>query len=216
MSRFCILLGGSVVVTPRLLQQISGCRCIAADGGMAHAQPLDLSVELWVGDFDSSSRELESRYAQVERRSFPAAKDMTDGDLAAQAAIARGATSLVLVGAMGGQFDHALAHLTLALRLSRSGCATMLTSGSEEAHPLLPGKLALSLPADSRISLLPLSDLEGLSLRGTRWPLDNVDVELGSTLTLSNSVLGAVEVSLASGYGILIVYPPQAGSQNRR
>lgn len=207
MSRFCILLGGPIAVTPRLRHQIDGCRAVAADGGMAHAHALDLTVELWVGDFDSSSRELESRYANVERQSFPAAKDMTDGDLAAKAAIARGATSLVLVGAMGGQTDHAVAHLTLAIRLSRSGCAAMLTSGHEEAHPLLPGSLALSLPSGSRLSLLPLSDLRGLSLRGTRWPLDNIDVELGSTLMLSNSVLGPVEISLASGYGMVIVGP---------
>jgi thiamine pyrophosphokinase len=211
MSRFCILLGGPVTVTPRLRRQIGGCRCIAADGGMVHAQPLGLAVELWVGDFDSADRELENRYQHVERQSFPVAKDMTDGDLAAKAAIARGATSLVLVGAMGGQTDHAFAHLTLALRLSRSGCATMLTSGAEEAHPLLPGKLSLSLPPGSRLSLLPLTELGGLSLRGTRWPLDDIDVELGSTLTLSNSVLGPVEVSLASGYGIVIAYPAATG-----
>jgi thiamine pyrophosphokinase len=83
----------------------------------------------------------------------------------------------------------------------------MLTSGSEEAHPLLPGRLSLSLPPASRLSLLPLTELSGLSLRGTRWPLDDIDVELGSTLTLSNSVLGPVEVGLASGYGIVIAYP---------
>ncbi|MDP9137215.1 MAG: thiamine diphosphokinase [Pseudomonadota bacterium] len=211
MSRFCVLLGGIVTVTARLRQQISGCRSIAADGGMAHAQPLGLAVELWVGDFDSSSPDLESRYRHVERQTFPAAKDRTDGDLAAKAAIARGATSLVLVGALGGQTDHAFAHLTLALRLSRSGCSTMLTSGTEEAHPLLPGRLALTLPIDSRLSLLPLTDLAGLSVGGTRWPLHGIDVELGSTLTLSNTVLGPVEISLASGYGIVIAYPVQEG-----
>jgi thiamine pyrophosphokinase len=210
MSRFCILLGGPVTFTRRLRQQTSACRAIAADGGMAHARALGITVELWVGDFDSSSPELENQYREIERHGFPVAKDMTDGDLAARAAIERGATSLVLVGALGGQTDHAFAHLTLALRLTRSGYATMLTSGFEEAHPLLPGKLALSLPLDSRLSVLPLSDLAGLSISGTRWPLNDVDVELGSTLTLSNLVRSDVEVSLVSGYGAVIAYPPVA------
>jgi thiamine pyrophosphokinase len=211
MSRFCLLLGGPVTVTARLRQQISDCRYIAADGGMAHADPLGVKAELWVGDFDSSSAELERRYSHVERHSFPAAKDMTDSDLAAQAAIARGATSLLLVGALGGQTDHAFAHLALAIRLTRAGYATILTSGFEEAHPLLPGRLTLSLPVETRLSVLPLSDLKGVSLRGTRWPLDNIDVELGSTLMLSNVARDHVEVDLASGYGAVIAYPPAGG-----
>ncbi len=211
MSGFCILLGGSVSDTPRLRRQISGCRCIAADGGMAHAQQLNLTVELWVGDFNSSSPELESRYNHVERQTFPVAKDRTDGDLATAAALARGATSLVLVGAMGGQTDHAFAHLTLALRLARAGCPTMLTTGSEEAYPVLPGGLSLSLPPESRLSLLALADLRGLSLQGTRWPLADVDVELGSTLTLSNTACGPVEVGLVAGYGIVFAYPAETG-----
>jgi thiamine pyrophosphokinase len=136
---------------------------------------------------------------------------MTDGDLAAQAAIARGATSLVLVGALGGQTDHAFAHLALAIRLTRAGYATILTSGFEEAHPLLPGRMVLPLPTASRLSVLPLSDLKGLSLRGTRWPLHDVDVELGSTLTLSNVAHDRVEIDLASGYGAVIAYPPSDG-----
>ena len=83
----------------------------------------------------------------------------------------------------------------------------MLTSGEEEAYPLLPGTTALSLPEASRLSLIALSDLSGLSLRGTHWPLHEVEIELGSTCTVSNLATGPVEVTLASGYGMLIAYP---------
>ncbi|MCX7784062.1 MAG: thiamine diphosphokinase, partial [Meiothermus sp.] len=105
MHPFTILLGGSALPTQRLLAQVTGSRVIAADGGMRHAAPLGLQAELWVGDFDSASAELQLAYAHVPREEHPVGKDYTDGELAVQAALARGADRLILVGAMGGQTD---------------------------------------------------------------------------------------------------------------
>jgi len=207
MSRFAILLNGPVHPTERLESQCRGLRAIAADGGIVHAESLGLTVELWVGDFDSTPPEIESRYRAVPKSRFPAAKDKTDGDLAAEAAIARGASSLLFVGGLGGQADHAFAHLTLAVRLSTSGTAAMLTTGEEEAYPILPGSRPLDLPAGSRLSIVALADLSGLTLTGTQWPLRNAEVKLGETITLSNTVTGRVEIALRTGYGIAIAYP---------
>jgi thiamine pyrophosphokinase len=212
MSRFTILLNGPIRVTSRLKKQAEGSRVLAADGGIMHAEPLGLSVELWVGDFDSTSQQLATRYRAIPRQKFPTAKDKTDGELAADEAIRRGATSLLLVGSFGGQADHILGHFTLALKLARAGIATMLTSGDEEAHPILPGTTSLSLPKASRLSLIPLSDLSGLTLRGTHWSLQEAEVELGSTSTISNLATGPVEIALGAGYGILIAYPKSTSS----
>lgn len=210
MHPFTILLNGSIVVTPRLKAQVRGSRVIVADGGMVHAQPLGLQPELWVGDFDSASPELQQAYHHIPREEHPVNKDFTDGELAIEAALARGADKLILVGALGGQTDQTMAHLLLGIRLARQGIATLLTSGSEEAHPLVPGTLQLDLPHHSRLSLLPLGGFIGLSIRGVRWPLQKAEVHLGSTRTLSNVVLGRVEIELEAGYGVVFVYPEPA------
>ena len=210
MSRFTILLNGPISLTGRLKAQAKGTRAIAADGGIMHASSLGIEVELWIGDFDSTSAELAARYRDFSRRQFPVSKDKTDGELAAEEAVARGATSLLLVGSFGGQSDHALGHFALSLKLARAGVPTMLTSGEEEAHPVLPGTTRLDLPRDSRLSLIAFSDLKGLTLRGTHWPLDRADVALGSTMTLSNVALGDVDIMLEAGYGIAIAHPKLA------
>lgn len=207
MARFTILLNGPIHATPRLRSQIRGGRTIAADGGIVHAGVLGLDVELWVGDFDSTAPEVEASYAAIPRERFPVAKDRTDGDIASNAAIERGASALLFVGGLGGQSDHAFAHLTLALRLTAAGTSTMVTTGAEEAYPLLPGVRHLDLPEGSRLSILALSDLSGLTLSGTRWPLHNADVKLGETVTLSNVVTGPATVNLSAGYGIIIACP---------
>lgn len=206
MSRFAILLSGPLVPTAQLKAQLAGARAIAADGGMAHAAPLGLEPELWVGDFDSSPPELLQRYAHVPRQVHPTAKDKTDGELALEAALARGARELWLLGALGGRTDQTLNHLNLALRLAEQGLRVRLSSGTEEAYPLLPGKLRLELAPGTRLSVVGLSDLEGLSLQGVRWPLSGARVELGSSLTLSNEALGPVGLELSKGYGAVFVY----------
>ncbi|HYM99712.1 MAG TPA: thiamine diphosphokinase, partial [Aestuariivirgaceae bacterium] len=117
MSPFTILLNGPIRVTSRLKKQAEGTRTIAADGGIVHAEPLGLDVELWVGDFDSTSEQLAARYAAIPRQKFPTAKDKTDGELATDEAVRRGATALLLIGSFGGQADHTLGHFALALKL---------------------------------------------------------------------------------------------------
>ena len=207
MSRFAILLAGDLTVTPRLRAQIAGARVLAADAGMMHAAALGVTPELWLGDFDSAGSELVLAYKSVERRSYPAAKDKTDGELAIEEALARGATELVLAGGFGGQADHALGHFGLLLGLARKNIRALMTSGHEEARAIVPGRLRLDLAPGTRLSLVPFADMIGLDLEGVKWPLAKRNVPLGSTLTLSNVAEGPVAIGLEAGYGIAVAYP---------
>ena len=210
MTTFAILLGGTIAATARLLGQVRGARVIAADSGMAHAAVLGLTPELWIGDFDSAGSELALRYRDVPRETHPPEKNATDGGLAIAEALRRGASEIVMVGALGGQADHMLGHMGQALQLARAGQRCLLTSGREEAYPFVRGETLIDLPATSRVSLIPFTDLEGLDLAGVQWPLINRAVPLGSTLTLSNVAHGPVRIGLRSGYGMAVAYPAPA------
>ncbi len=207
MTRFAILLGGTLTVTLRLRQQLSGARIVAADSGIIHATALGVTPELWVGDFDSTGLELAGQYAHIPRQTHTTEKDTTDGGLAIAAALTRGARELVLVGGFGGQADHTLGHFGQMLQLAHTGLSSFITSGNEEAHPVLPGFTEIDVPEHSRISLIPFTSLVGLDLSGVKWPLVKRDVPLGSTLTLSNVAHGPVRISLQKGYAIAITYP---------
>ncbi|HVW55155.1 MAG TPA: thiamine diphosphokinase [Rhizobiaceae bacterium] len=208
MNIFTILLGGDLVPTPRLANQIAGTRVIAADSGIGHAGTLGLRPELWVGDFDSASQEHATRHAGIPRLTFPPEKDKTDGEIAVDAAIERGATSLVLCGAFGGaRVDHAFLHLTLALRLAEQGLSVFLTSGAQEGWPVPTGRKALSerFPEKTLFSVLPFSELQDLTVEGARWPLDHVGVPFGSSQTLSNVVEDGFSIRLGKGRALLLV-----------
>ena len=205
---FTILLGGELEVTDRLKTAIDGSRVIAADGGMRHAAALGVVPELWVGDFDSTDPSLFVRYDAVPRLTFPAAKAMTDGEIAVEQALERDAQRLVFVGGLGGtRSDHAFQHLVQGAALSAKGFSVLLTSGAEEAVPLLPGELFLDLPAGSLFSILGLDDLKGLTIENARYPLTGFYVPFGSARTLSNISEGRVRFALEEGKAIVLARP---------
>jgi len=207
-STFTILLGGNLVVTDRVRNAIAGSRVIAADSGMRHAAGLRVIPELWVGDFDSSDEDLIARFPEVERKTYPLAKNETDGEIATAEAIERGAKRLILIGALGGErSDHALQHLLLAMSLAERGFDILLASGDEEAIPFLPGKKAIDLPKDALFSVLGFSALSGLDILGARYPLKDFSLPFGSSRTVSNVAEGPVEFHLKSGKAMILARP---------
>jgi thiamine pyrophosphokinase len=207
MSKFVILMAGDVTSTVRLKNQINGAHTIAADSGMKHAEALGLTPELWVGDFDSTPTALLDQWSGVEQERFPAAKDKTDGELAIDAALKRGATEIILLGAFGGQLDHVLAHAALLHMIAARGVKTFATNGVEEAWPLSTSLSLWQIPSGTRVSIVGLTDLKALSILGVRWPLQRRDVTFGSTLTLSNEAKGDVSISLEQGRAVVLLYP---------
>ncbi|MCJ8056415.1 thiamine diphosphokinase [Shinella curvata] len=205
---FVVLLGGALAVTPRVRADIVGARFVAADGGMRHAATLGVVPEIWVGDFDSTPDDLIAAWPGVERQPYPVAKNETDGAIAVSVATERGAKDIVLVGALGGErSDHALMHLLHAVSLAEDGYAIKLTSGEEEAWPVLPGSREIDLPKGSLFSILGLSPLSGLFIGNVRYPLHDFSLPFGSSRTISNVAEGPIRLSLASGRAILIARP---------
>lgn len=208
MTDFAILLGGRLMRTDRLDRQLRDARFIAADGGMAHAEVLGVEPDLWVGDFDSTPPELIERHPHVKRESYPAEKALTDGELAVAAALDAGADRLILVGALGGtRSDHGLAHLVHALSLAEQGRDVLLTSGDEEAYPVIAGCFSFDLPAGSLFSIIGFSDLTDLTIGNARYPLDDFALPFGSSRTVSNVAEGAISLSLGAGRAMLLARP---------
>jgi len=201
---YTILLGGDIVVTPRLRSLIDPQHVIAADGGMRHAGALDLIPQLWVGDFDSSDEALQRSYDFVERVAYPAEKALTDGEIAIQAALDRGADRLILCGALGGRSDQVLGHMSMAIRLAQSGLSICLASGYEEGYPLYPGIHSFDLPFQCLFSLIGFNTLEGVRIEGAKWCLEDAILPFGYGRAISNVVEADLHISIGKGEGMLL------------
>jgi len=201
---YTILLGGDIIVTDRLRKLIDPHHVIAADSGMRHAHALGIIPQLWVGDFDSSDKELQQRYDFVERVTYPVEKALTDGEIAIQAALDGGARRLILCGALGGRSDQVLGHMTMAVRLARSGICTCLVSGEEEGYPLYPGSHHFDLPHGCLFSLIGFGNLDCVTIKGAKWCLDEASLPFGYGIAISNIAVAPLTVALKGGEGMLL------------
>jgi thiamine pyrophosphokinase len=151
---------------------------------------------------------LTAAFSAIPRKPYPAAKAATDGEIAVSEAIARGAKRLILVGALSGdRSDHALQHLLYAVSLAETGLDVLLTSGTEEAVPLIAGSITVDLPKNSLFSVPAFSELNGLFIENARYPLSDFHLPFGSSRTISNVAEGPVRFSLESGRAIVLARP---------
>src|SRR5690606_27720103 len=97
---------------------------------------------------------------------------------------------VVIAGGMGSRFDHSLANAHLLVALHRRGVRGVVTDGRHAVH-LLADRLELEGRQGDALTVLPLGQVcRGLRLEGLRWELDDHDLVLGDTLTVSNEFAG--------------------------
>src|SRR5262245_27513563 len=108
---------------------IDAANCvIAAHGGAVPLRDAERLPHLVIGDMDSldpTTLEVLSRRG-VEVRRYPREKDETDLELALLYAAELGATTIDVLGALGGRWDHTLANVALLALPELQGRQTRL------------------------------------------------------------------------------------------
>ncbi len=167
---------------------LSGAFVIAADSGLEQAAGLGLHVDVVVGDMDSVDPDLlaaaEAAGAEVHRH--PPDKDATDLELALDAAAARGAARVIVLGGTGGRLDHLLAN---ALLIGSPRYATMAVewlAGPHRVTAVHDATRIAGAPGDL-VTLLPVGGAaHGVRTDGLRWRLEGETLEAGSSRGVSN------------------------------
>lgn len=165
---------------------------LAADGGARFLLALGVLPQAVVGDFDSLSAEDVGRLeaAGVDLVRHPVRKDETDGELAVDEALRRGAGELVLAGGTGA-LDHTLGHIAILRRLAARGIAARLVAPQLSVRVLCaPAEVALVAGPGARVSVVSLGADAVVTLVGFDYPLDRGVIPSAGCLGLGNSVSG--------------------------
>jgi len=183
-------------------------RIICADGGTRHALQLGLTPTLVIGDLDSLA-ERDERYltdAGVPIRRHPREKDETDLELALEEALSAGATSILIVAALGKRVDQTLGNISLMSdpRLSAIDCR--MDDGLQEAF-FCTSTSEVHGEAGDVVSLLPWgAPVTGVRTDGLKWALVGESLQPHRSRGISNEMSSAsASVTIESGL-LLIVH----------
>lgn len=191
---------------------------IAADGGAAKALAAGVQPDLVVGDGDSLAPDVRDHLerAGVELSLASVDKDESDTELCLLAATARGARSLTVVGALGGERpEHAVANLLLMSDPRLDGVEVQLVDGPTRLVRIGsgegPGRLDIDGEPGDWISLFALAgDVRGVSTTGLRFPLDDETLRPGPARGLSNELVERAATVITARGRLLVVHTPRA------
>ena len=176
---------------------------ICADGGRDKLEGQGLTPDWYVGDNDSGGSP-----EGLPSVLLPAEKDVSDLEMALDKALELGCGRIVFIGCTGGRMDHALANLSLLVACAERGVEAALIDMENEVRFLGPGSYRIANePAYRYLGLIPLDwQVEGLTLTGVKYPLQNFNARCCSTRTISNEILPGkqAEISFTAGRMLLI------------
>ena len=189
---------------------------VAADSGACWLDELGVTPDLLVGDLDSIGEPLLERLtaAGVPIERHAPEKDESDAELALTRAVASGAETIVILGALSGErLDHELANLLLLADPAWAGRDLRIVRGGTTVRALHGGaSLELQARPGDVVTLLPVSgDAQGVTTDGLRYPLADEELRFGRSRGLSNVVERAgASVWLENGT-LLVVETGQQG-----
>ncbi len=202
------LIVASMATDPSFVADLAA-RCdlvIAADGGGSVCLSADVAPDLVVGDLDSLAREDELRLREAGARfkTVPAEKDVTDLDLALDAARDAEASEIWLTGVLGGRLDHTLAAI-----------GTLRRHADRQPRVLEPDARGWLLSCDGRsrlelgglgalVSLFAVGGQATVTCSGLKYPLSEEALGPLDSRGLSN-VLVDKEATIEVFAGVLLV-----------
>lgn len=196
----------------RLLPLVLGASTlIAADSGAHFFARHDVIPAVLLGDFDSCSPEVVSRFqeAGAEVVRLPRDKDKTDTEVALDLVLERGFKQALVVGALGGgRPEHSVANLFLLEAYARLGLDVVIASGDTlvygiwgEGPDATRSRIFRGSTGDW-VSLFPVTEeAAGVTTCGLRFPLRDAILRRGSTFGTSNEMTADVaSVSVTDGF----------------
>ena len=186
-----------------------GQNVIAGDRGLEVLYQLKIIPNHVVGDFDSVSPEILEFYKKQPKiifHTYNAEKDNTDTDIALKLAIQIKSSEITILGALGKRMDHAIANIHI---LKDALGANIPCQILDEHNRIYLVNTEKTLEKDKvygkYISLIPLtSTVEGLTLKGFKYPLNKYNLPIGISLGISNEIIEDI-AHIEMEKGILIV-----------
>lgn len=170
---------------------------ICADSGYDHAKKYGITPDIVIGDMDST------KFTDIEeeKKLYPKRKDFTDSELAVMYAEEKGFEETLLFAMIGTRMDHSLANISMLPRLKNA----VIIDANNEIY-FTESEISLSGKQGDIISIIPFKeDVSGITTDGLDYPLKNGTIKHGTSLGVSNVMLGeSCRIKIEKGAAFII------------
>lgn len=162
---------------------------IAVDSGIRHIYKLSLDPSILVGDLDSISKEdyQKVKETNIEIDSYHKNKDLTDFELSLNKVVNPHKKNIFIIGGEGGDIDHMLSVFFI---ISNKEFYQNITWLYGKQNILFKNNFSLEVDNKMNFSLIPLTEIKSLYIKGAKWELENKNIEMGNSFTLRNQTEG--------------------------
>lgn len=212
MKRCLVMTGGSVNTdfVREFLSRHTYELTVAVDAGLEVLNELGITPDEIVGDLDTVNPSILLDYVDnpsIHMEIHKPEKDETDTELALLTAKRHGCDTVDILGALGGRMDHAISNIHLLYQFYKLGMKVCIYDEKNKIYLLGEGKTFERESLYGKyISFLPLTEVsEGLTLTGFKYPLHSKTIYLGTSLCISNELIGDKgEMELRNGVLICV------------
>lgn len=182
---------------------------IASDGGLEILDKYNVMPNYIIGDFDSIDKNVLNKYINnkdIVIRELNPEKDYTDTHMAIKLAIELNSTDVTILGAIGTRIDHTIANIHILKETLERGIECRIVNNRNEIQ-LINKRTVLEMDKGYKyISLIPLTTtVEGITLKGFKYPLSNATLEIGHSIGVSNEQCEKkAEIDIKNGILIMI------------
>lgn len=203
-----IISGGKV--TKRILKEAlknnSFDNIIAVDKGLEILDECKIQPNYIIGDFDSINKEIINKYNNKNIIKLNPEKDFTDTHMAIKLALEIKSSYIVILGAIGTRIDHTIANIHVLKECMEQQIECKIINENNKIE-LINKQHILYLNNKYRyVSLIPLTTkVEGVTLKGFKYPLINATLKIGESIGISNEQIEKKAIiELKNGILILI------------
>lgn len=180
---------------------------IGADRGALWLIERGIPPDLAIGDFDSvtEAEKRRIRKSAIVWKEFPADKDATDLELAADEAIRRKPETVRIYGALGGRFDHSVGALYVLLRLVSHNIYGEIVDNSQNIMIVRHQEKFLRDLRYRYVSVIPFGSDATVTLQGFVYNVNRKKFTTQSSLGISNEIRDRFAVITVHSGCVLVV-----------
>jgi len=198
MTNILVSLSGNCSTNQNLIDK-DFTQIIGVDNGAMHLFNRSLTPTTVLGDLDSIESSLlkKIKIMDIDLINYETDKDKTDFELSLNNIDNPKEKNIYLIGGEGGEVDHLFSIFSLIINYE---FAENLTWFYKDKTIIFKTNVSIKMELGSNFSIIPITQLESLTITGAKWDVNKIDVKPGSTKTLRNiSISDEVTINCEDG-----------------